>query len=142
MTRKKSIPPRIKTSDTRRREYQKSLEASPVTRTGDSYSATGKDFMSIPSSDGTIYTPEEGEHSPAPYKQIMPAKKFKWSEHVQNIAAVIGIIIFIGVIVKAYDSLTNQIDNIKSDLTTYKQDMKEDIRHLTERMDKYVSKKP
>ncbi len=142
MTRKKTIPPRTKSRDIQRREYQKSLEASPVTRTGDSYSATGQDFMSLPSSDSTIYTPEGGEHSAGVYKAIMPAKKFKFSEHVQFLEAFFAIIIFIALVVSAYNSLTNKIDNLKSDLTNYRQDMKEEVRHLTERMDKYISKKP
>lgn len=140
MSKRKSIPQRTRSREAQRREYQKFLEATPISKTSHS-SSTGKEFAALRTSDSTAYIPAEGEYSTAPYKDVLPSKKSKVFEYIKHVAEIIALLVFFGGIVSYYNYLINKIDNVMSDLADFKRDSKEEIRHLTDRMDKYISRK-
>lgn len=138
----------------KRETYYKALAGQPVsgTTSGLSSEATQEETTFT---GGTGYIPQEEEAPAKPLYEDIKSKpvKYEIKEHVGLISSIIGILIFLGMIVTAYNSLTNKVDNIKTDLSDYKKDnsenikqmdktVKDDLRYINDRIDKYISKKP
>lgn len=150
MAKNRSIPQRSRRKDDSRRHYQQFLESAQVSGTYTS-TTTGSDMLGTKQTGSTEYTPDDKGLSTQPYKGILPnGSRFK--HYAKEIAAVFAIIGAIATVVTLYNALTNKIDNVKAELTDYKKDsgenfrklerdIKDDLRHITERIDKYISKK-
>lgn len=168
MHRKKVIPQRVQPKDDKRRLYQRSLAEKPVSRTDRSF-ASRTDAEEKLTVGGTIQEAEE-KHL-AESTAYIPAEEDVGAElhyedtreragrseqlklYLEIAGGIIGVVIFIAIAVSAYNNLTNKVDNVKDDLRDYKstnnntvqkmeKDLKDDMRYLSERMDKYISKKP
>jgi len=146
-SRKEGGPPRVKSLGQRRLDYYKRLGTRPVSGTTtdieipETYTEGGTDYM--PKKDKSLDISKTKEKS--------SLRKF-FKEHL-GVTGVISLVIFIVGIVTAYNNVLNKIENISAGLSEYKKDtsenidklkkeFKDDIRYLTDRMDKYISKKP
>ena len=153
----KNIPQRTRKPDAQRADYFKTLGRRPVSETTQTLS-TETEQNELSSMGGTAYTiPKEDTAKAAPeYQKIQPKEFGLWSfvkEHNGVVAGIIVIIIFIATIVTAYNNFTNKIDNANRDLDNYKssndehvkkleKDLKDEMRYIIDRIDKYISKKP
>lgn len=151
--RVKTIPQRTRTKDLQRANYYKTLGTRPISGTTQNFPSDAE-LHEQATLGGTEYIPEEDTaKTELEFKEKTTEKKSFLKEHIEIIGGVIIVIIFIAGIVTAYNNLTNKTDNLKTELTDYKKengdairkiekDLKEDMGRITERIDKYVSKKP
>ena len=125
----RNLPRSRRTKEQLRQEYRKSLAVKPVSET--------LETEELPDVESTSYkTPPEA------YKQ--PPTERKWAFSLTKgqkiISIIVSVALLFGGIIYKYGIFTNSIQNLEKRLDKMEEDFKKDIRNLTERIDKYVSK--
>jgi hypothetical protein len=130
--RRRAIPARRKTKDDMRAEYRKNLSNMPVSGT--------MDEPSEKYSNGTGFISDDQDS--IEHEQLTAPKETNLKKFYQIVGAIVGICSFIGFVFWVgvnYSSINKNIEFLQKEVAEVKQNTKNELQHLNERMDNYFS---